>query len=259
VTLPLVTLHGFTGTPAAWAAVPLGPATHLALIGHAPDLPVPPAWTFPHEVDRVANLVAPAAPVHLAGYSMGGRVALALAARRPDLVARLTIVSAHPGLDDPHAASDRRAADEAWCSLLEHAGLGAFVAAWEAQPLWHTQRALSPELLAAQRRSRLTHSPLSLAAALRALGLGAMPTQWPRLPSLPMPIDWVAGALDDKYTLLARRAAALTRRGRALILPATGHNPLLESPALLAQAIGSVPAPADTRSTSSPRESTGRR
>ncbi len=241
---PIVTLHGFTGRAGGWGGVlpatPAAAGTGLALIGHAPDLPVPPGWSFEREVDRIAQLLAagPRGPIHLAGYSMGGRVALAVAVRCPERVAHLTIVSSHPGLADAEAARERRAADEQWCALLESAGIAAFVAAWEALPMWRSQGGLPAELRERQRRERLAHSPQGLAAALRALGLGAMPSQWHHLPALSMPVDWVAGGLDEKYAEVARSAAAQCRRGRAIVIPDAGHNVILERPDQLSRALG---------------------
>lgn len=231
-------LHGFTGRADAWAeAAPH--ATGLAVAGHAPDVPVPPGWTFDHEVDRIAAVAGAAGePVHLAGYSMGGRLALAVACRRPELVARLTLVGVHPGLDDPAMIDERRAADEGWCALLERSGIEAFVSAWQEQPMWRSQSALPAEVRERQRIARLEHSPAALAAALRALGLGAMPNLWPHLAELPMPVDWVAGELDDRYVDLARRAAARCRAGRIIVVAGAGHNVLLERPAEISRALG---------------------
>ncbi len=246
---PRYTLHGFTGRADAWDAVPDpgGSSTALSLIGHAPGLPVPPGWTFEREVERIIELL-PEVPVHLAGYSMGGRVAVAVAARAPARVARLTVVSSHPGLD-PDAAAARRAGDEKWCALLEEQGVAAFAAAWEAQPLWASQARLPDEVRDAQRRARLAHDPIQLAAALRALGTGAMPDLWPLLGELPMPVDWIAGALDLPYADLARRAAAGIRRGLAHIIPDAGHNVLLERPAELAGALGARGQSTERRAT----------
>ena len=239
VSEPLFTLHGFTGRADAWDEVAGPEAIGLALVGHARDLPVPPGWSFHDEVDRIARLATAAGrPIHLAGYSMGGRVALAVARHRPEQIARLTLVSIHPGLEDPAQAAERRAADERWCQLLERGGIAAFVAAWQEQPMWHSQGALPGEVRARQQQARLGHAPAALAAALRALGLGAMPNLWPDLPALPMPVDWVAGSLDPKYVELAERAAGRTPRGTTIIIPGAGHNVLLERPDQLSRALG---------------------
>lgn len=227
-----VCLHGFTGTPAVWD--PVAPGAGLALSGHAPALPVLPGWCFADEVARLAAAIdaTGTTPVHLIGYSLGGRLALHLALSRPDLVARLSLISAHPGLDDhdADARAQRRAADEAWSALLERHGIAAFVSAWEEQPLWHSQRALPPAALAAQRSARLSHDPAQLAAALRALGLAAMPGTWPRLSRLSVPTTFITGSLDTRYTDLSRRAAQLIPGARTTVIPGAGHNLVLERP-----------------------------
>src|SRR3990170_5517188 len=95
----LLLLHGFTQTGASWDGV------IRALEGRyralAPDLGAGP-WEA--ELDRLEGL-APGS-LALAGYSMGGRLALALALRRPERVQALVLVSASPGL----AAADERGA-----------------------------------------------------------------------------------------------------------------------------------------------------
>jgi pimeloyl-ACP methyl ester carboxylesterase len=42
--------------------------------------------------------------IALVGYSLGGRLALAIAARHPDLAARVAVVSGSPGLQGAHTA-----------------------------------------------------------------------------------------------------------------------------------------------------------
>ncbi len=223
-----VALHGFTGRPGHWRGV-LDGALEPALAGHAPDRPVPAGWTFDDEVARIAaEIAALGAPVHLLGYSMGGRIALAVAARIP--LARLTLVGAHPGLDDEAARAERRARDQVWCALLEERGIEAFARAWEDQPMWRSQAALPAALRGRQRAERMAHDPLALSAALRALGLGAMPPQWSALDSIRTPALLVAGALDSTYADLARRTAARMPRGRVAIIDGAGHNVLLERP-----------------------------
>jgi 2-succinyl-6-hydroxy-2,4-cyclohexadiene-1-carboxylate synthase len=226
-----VALHGFTGRPGQWSGVLR--AGEPALSGHAADQPMPPGWRFDDEVERLARLVAAMdAPVHLLGYSMGGRLALAVAARQP--VARLTIVGAHPGLETEAARAERRARDERWCAMLEERGIDQFSRVWEDQAMWASQAALPAALRARQRADRAAHDPRALSAALRALGLGAMTPLWDALDSIPVPVDLVAGALDPAYVDLAHRMAARLPRARVAIVDRAGHNVLLERPAELA-------------------------
>src|SRR5690348_15976815 len=99
---PLFLLHGFTGSPASWddvlSALPDAEAHRPALLGHAPETERTRAVrTFADEVARLAELLPPD-PVHLCGYSLGARLALALALAHPARIARLTLISGQPGL-----------------------------------------------------------------------------------------------------------------------------------------------------------------
>ena len=102
----LVLLHGFTQTGASWDGVVRELAGRYRAL--APDLGAGP-WEA--ELDRLEALAPPA--FTLAGYSMGGRLALALALRIPERVQRLVLVSASPGLADAGERAARREADEA--------------------------------------------------------------------------------------------------------------------------------------------------
>ena len=213
----MILLHGFTGWPSSWDAVVAAlaaPATALAVAGHHPDLP-PPA-SFEAEVDRLAALIPPGS--HVAGYSLGARLALGIANRHPGVVSRLTLFGVHPGLDDEHARQARRSDDERWAELLLRDGIDVFCDAWEAQPLF-----------SAPRPSRRLHRADWLAATLRALSLGAMPVY--RLPAIPTLV--VAGARDDKFCRLARELAG----ERARIIPGAGHDLLSEAPFAVADCL----------------------
>ncbi len=91
---PTVYLHGWGLHGGVWAE------TRAALPGRAPDLPGygDAPVTTPYTAEALADEVAAGLemPVNLVGWSMGGMVALALAARHPDRVAKLVLVGASP-------------------------------------------------------------------------------------------------------------------------------------------------------------------
>src|SRR6266540_22355 len=68
------------------------------------------------------------------GYSLGGRLCLRLALDRPELVRALVLVGASPGIQDPAARAERRAADEALAAAVERDGVAAFLDRWPAGP-----------------------------------------------------------------------------------------------------------------------------
>lgn len=89
-----VFLHGWGLHGGIWSE------TMAPFCGDAPDLPgygAQPA-VFPYNAETLADAVAAnlSGPVALVGWSLGGMVALALAARHPEKVARLVLVGSSP-------------------------------------------------------------------------------------------------------------------------------------------------------------------
>jgi 2-succinyl-6-hydroxy-2,4-cyclohexadiene-1-carboxylate synthase len=218
-------LHGFTGTPEAFA--PLGAERGKApvLSGHLGSAASGGFWD---EVDRLAE--ASGDCEGLLGYSLGGRLALGLLARFPSRFSHALIISAHPGLSDAAERAERRRGDENWAAELRQHGLERFVDAWEKLPLWASQAALPPGVLQDQRAQRLRHSAEGLAQSLLAHGLGCMPDLKPDLAHVVTPVDLLVGERDQKFVDLARDLLTVLPRARLTIAPRCGHNVLLERP-----------------------------
>lgn len=228
----LVLLHGFTQTGAAWdgvrAVLPAG------RVVEAPDLRGHGTAAGARPVDleaQLADLDAVVSDGVLAGYSMGGRVALAYALHRPGRVRRLVLVGASPGLADPEERAARRAADEALARRIEARGVAAFAEEWAALPLFAGQ---SPEVAAAARSQRLGQDAAGLAAALRGLGTGALPSLWGRLERLKLPVTLVVGERDVGFRAIAARMAASLPDARVFEVAGAGHAVHLEAPVRLA-------------------------
>jgi 2-succinyl-6-hydroxy-2,4-cyclohexadiene-1-carboxylate synthase len=215
----LVLLHGFTQTGASWDGVVRELAGRYRAL--APDLGAGP-WEA--ELDRLEALVPTA--FTLAGYSMGGRLALALALRIPERVQRLVLVSSSPGLAAADERALRREADEALAARIEAIGVEAFAREWAAQPLFAGQ---PPEVAAAAHEDRLRRSAAEHAAQLRGLGTGVMPPLWDRLGELAMPVTLVVGERDAKFRAIAERMGF-----PAVVVPGVGHAAHLEAPAAIA-------------------------
>jgi len=231
-------LHGFTGSSKSWEFLADPTALAPTLVGHAGARDEALAVDgFEAEVERLAALLPSTSAVHAVGYSLGARLALGLALRHPERVARLTLLSGHPGLESDAERAARRASDAAWCELLLREGLAAFVDAWQAQPLWASQATLAPRLLAHKRRERLSHNAEGLCRSLRLTGLAEMPNYRERLRELGMPVTLVAGELDPKFCDLARDMAGRLRHVQLEIVPGAGHDLLLERPEFVSELI----------------------
>jgi pimeloyl-ACP methyl ester carboxylesterase len=117
---PLVLLHGLGGTAANWALLaPRLAETHRVVLvdlpGHGGSEPLPAAPGIGTYADRIAVLVERLglAPVVVVGHSLGGLVALRLAARRPDVVGSL-VLAAPAGIGSGTRAAERALAIAGW-------------------------------------------------------------------------------------------------------------------------------------------------
>ena len=238
-----VLIHGFSGGPASWRRVEalLGAPSHaLTVCGHGGENP--PAIStgsaaFEAEVDRLAAAVEAEVPAPrlVVGYSLGGRLALGLLVRRPDLFRGGVLIGANPGIAGEDVRVTRRRDDDRWARLIEEEGLAAFDSVWSALPLFASQHDLGSGRLAEQRRTRLSHDPAALGVAMRALGLGAMPDYRPVLSSIFCPVELIVGSEDSKFVRLARQMAGLLPAATVRIVDGVGHNVPLEAPGRLAR------------------------
>jgi 2-succinyl-6-hydroxy-2,4-cyclohexadiene-1-carboxylate synthase len=234
---PLLLLHGFSGCGRSWNNLSERFAASRFCL--APDLPGHGGTEAPPEgfdVERLADALSDLLDelgvrrACVLGYSMGGRLALHLAARRPAKVERLVLVGASPGIEDPCERSSRAASDEAWARLLEGEGVSAFVEAWMSQPIFSSRASLAPERLDALRQEKLAQSAGGLAAAMRAFGAGKQKPLHDALPGISVPVLLVAGEKDGKYCRICEEMAARLPDGRVTIIEGAGHAPQTEEP-----------------------------
>lgn len=209
----------------------LGPPILLDLPGHGRHTGDVGPWRFTLEaVEAEISALSGDEPLDLVGYSMGGRLALAYAVRHPRRVRRLVLESASPGLASDDDRRARRDEDGELARTIEQDGVEAFVERWEDLPLFESQRALPEEERTALRARRLRNHPGSLAASLRGLGTGSLPSFWGSLPSVPMPVLLLVGALDRKFAQIGARMAGELPDARLVEVPEAGHAVHLERP-----------------------------
>jgi len=232
----VVALHGFTLHGGMFATL----ADTAGIATAAPDLPghgrsaIQPV-TIGSAVDAVADLLSTfATPPLLLGYSQGGRVALQVALTYPELVGNLMLVATSPGLNT-RARRLRATADDGLASRIERIGTARFIEEWLANPLVATDH-IAAATRDADKTIRLENSPDGLAAALRGMGQASVGDSLSRIAALPMPVLFIAGGEDSKYSELAGQMAA-TRGEEPLLIADAGHNVILEAPEAVAAAI----------------------
>jgi pimeloyl-ACP methyl ester carboxylesterase len=258
-----VYVHGLGGSSTNWTDL----STQLAgyADGYSPDLPgfgrsepldgydfsmAAHARTM---IDYIESLDR--GPVHLAGNSMGGTVALIVAAVRPDLVRTLALVS--PAVPDLRPSLRRVSDPRLPLTVLPFIGrsvqrrldaLGARVRTEQVLRLCFADPAVVPEHRIVESmeeavemgglpwvNAALNGSTLSL---FRMWVTSGQRSLWRLAPRVKAPALVVWGA-DDRLISVRRapRTARLLPRGRLLVLPGTGHVAQMERPVSVARAV----------------------
>ena len=234
--MAVILLHGFTHTGRSWDGVigALG-ESYWAL---APDIRGHGDATdrTPVTLEAVIGDIEQLAPdtFTLAGYSMGGRIALHAALTLGDRVQRLVLIGASPGIEDPTERRARDTADERLAVEIENTTIEGFARHWASTPVLADQPAETREAVHAD---RLRSTPAGLAAALRGLGTGALPPLWDRLGELRMPVVLIAGERDAKFGGIAERMANAIPDATVEVVPGSGHAVHLERPDYVAALI----------------------
>jgi 2-succinyl-6-hydroxy-2,4-cyclohexadiene-1-carboxylate synthase len=230
----LILIHGFLGSSLDWLPVTrtIGNEYRFML----PDLPghgQTPASDLPFEsqIELLAETLEcrQRTPSFLAGYSMGGRIALYLALRHPELFRKAIIISASPGLKTEKERQSRRESDALLATKIE-TNFRQFLKDWYNLPLFVTLKN-HPSLYSVL-RAREHNKPDRIAIALRTLGTGSQPSLWQELRNSQIPLTFFAGEKDLKYVEIGRQMVNLCPRINLEIFPECGHTLHIEKHAL---------------------------
>ena len=254
---PITFLHGFTQRGRSWREViskmPEGyMSVVLDLRGHGETQAKPGA---PCSMDACTSDLLMLwdhlgiGQTHLVGYSMGGRLALHIAARHPERILSLCTIGAHAGLD-PENRLGRQQGDEALAQRIESDGLEAFANYWGGLAMFAGLQRRGPGFVAQVRADRLDNRVAGLACSLRGMGAGAMEPLWLELSRVEFPCTFVAGQVDHGYVASARRLRDTVPHGRVEVVPRAGHPVHQERPEAFARLL--LAHLASTRAPASP-------
>ena len=222
---PMDLWHGVTQNGRCWG--PFGRRLAAALECRMPDLPGHGRHPMVvSDFDDAVDELLGSEPRMVLGYSMGGRLALHAAVHRPDRVATLVVIGAHPGIEDDDERADRRQQDEDRAAELRRVGLSAFLDDWLRQPLFAD---LDDDQAGV--RDRLRNHTDAVADAFSRLGTGRQIPLWHRLAEIDVPTLVLAGEQDDRYAEIGRRTAdAIGANARFDTVPDAGHAAHLARP-----------------------------
>lgn len=267
----VVYLHGLGGSSTDWTDLMGALADDHR--GEAPDLPgfglSPPPDDGDYSVDAHADAAVGVirsgpCPVHLVGNSLGGSVAVRLAAERPELVRTLTLIS--PALPD---LRPRLVPYQMVGALFPVLGPAVYTRIQSRPAEVRVQDMLDatyydPASVPAQRvmealeaereRERCGHAVESVLGSLRGLVAEYLRrgprSLWRQAAGLQVPsllVYAVADRFIDPRT--ARRAARVFPRNRLVVMNETGHVAMMERPEAVAREVRPFLAGADASRT----------
>lgn len=261
---PALFIHGLGGASTNWTD--LAGLLRGRLAVEALDLPgfgrSGPSPQHDYRVESHADAViayleqSDRGPVHLAGNSMGGAVSIAVAARRPDLVRTLTLIS--PAIPDSNRLRAHALRGDPRMALLVVPGIGdlamrkvagagaearvrATIALVFADRSRYPQQRLAEAIAEAKDRESLEWANTAFLRSLRGLArsqFAANRSAWAALRSISVPTLVVWGDRDRLVSpALAPEVAAAIPDSRLLVLHDIGHTAMMEDPETTARAM----------------------
>ena len=139
----------------------------------------------------------------LLGYSMGGRIALQYALKKPEYLKGLILIGSTAGIMEEADRKIRIKQDEDLASRLLSQPLDRFLEFWFNQPLLETQKKIQEPYASRMVQIRRGHSKKAIAHYLAKLGTGTMPPVWDQLHKLTIPSLLITGQEDQKFADIA--------------------------------------------------------
>ncbi len=246
----IICLHGFLGLGSDWNTVLpeninawkqdlFSPdSTHQAG-GHASETtpPLSDFYSLSNWLNALAQQTSSTSknPNHtrnvILGYSLGGRIALATLAQKPEIWSGAIIVSAHPGLTSTKERELRIQSDEKWATLFETSEWNSLLSKWNSQPVLKNTADPNTD------RLEKDFSRQRLASSLRSLSLGRQKDFRCDIQSLKIPVLWIVGENDRKFLDLATEVCSLNSGISLVILPNAGHRAPWDQPVKFKKAV----------------------
>jgi len=174
------------------------------------------------------------APTVVLGYSLGGRIAMALAqhwlAIAPDNIKGLIIESAHPGLKSYSEKQSRIQHDLIWSERFASESVAVVLKDWYRQSVFSSLSMAQVEELV-QYKAHMDGA--QMAQQLKNYSLGRQTDYRDFLENISVPVLYISGGQDQKYNALGHSLKNIEHKEAS----ACGHNVHFEAPQWFAKTI----------------------
>lgn len=159
----------------------------------------------------------------LMGYSLGGRLALHALIENPALWEAAIIISAHPGLISDQEKQERIKNDRRWGDRFLNEDWEEIMTDWNAQSVFVNDRF---DFM----RCEADYERIKLQQLLEKASLGYQDDLRKQVELLSIPILWVTGELDRKYTAISEGVLFSNEKSKKEIIVNAGHRVPWEQP-----------------------------
>jgi len=237
--IPIIFLHGFTGSASDWEFAMQNIDDNYFPI--AIDLPGHGETEASdnindYTIDSINNIISTIieklkiSKVILFGYSMGGRAALSFAVQYPSMIKALILESSTAGIENADEREERLMNDIGLAEKIENIGVEQFIKYWMGLPLFKSLKSIPQEEYQKIVKNKLNNDKKGLANSLRGFSTGKMVSLWNKLDDLNFPILLITGSLDKKFELIASKIKNLFQQSEHKVVADSGHNVHLEKP-----------------------------
>ncbi|MBL1215381.1 MAG: 2-succinyl-6-hydroxy-2,4-cyclohexadiene-1-carboxylate synthase [Ignavibacteriae bacterium] len=236
---PIIFLHGFTGSAADWQFIfPQLDDSYFAaaidLIGHgktdSPENINFYSEDYQHKIIEAAVQYFGFDKFVLAGYSMGGRLALGYTICNPAKVAALILESTTAGIENPTEREERIYADKKLAENLIAFGINSFIESWLKLPIFSSLKNIDSKKYELMKKNKLRSNKTGLANTLLAFSTGAMRSYWNKISEINCRTLFITGELDSKFLHFNKQMNAEIRSSQLEVIKNCGHNAHLEKP-----------------------------
>ena len=237
--IPIIFLHGFTGSGVDWQNItnrtdnnfyPIAPD----LIGHGESDSPDDAYHYTEQamIEQLDFIISTFkfTRIILCGYSMGGRLALSYTSRYPEKVSGLILESTTAGISGETERSERRKNDELLAQKLLDEGVESFINYWMNIPLFSSLHKNPGVDIKELIKKRINNSAVGLANSLRGFGTGYMLDHWEDIVTFKQNTLLITGELDTKYSEINNKMKKKIQHCQHEIIKECGHNTHLEKP-----------------------------
>ncbi len=236
---PLVCLHGFSEDHTTWEEIEIEGYSKILIdfVGHGKsDKPLAKkayhVSSIMKQLKYILTKQLGLKKFSLMGYSMGARIALLFAITYPECVEKLILESGSYGIGGFYRRMQRRKKDMQLAENIMEQGIIWFEKYWNVLPIFESQKKLPNTVQRKIKKRRLLNEPYALAATLKGSGQGTFPYLKRRIKKLTMPVLYICGSLDRKYSRIGRVFQKENLNVTLCIISECGHNVHIEKPVI---------------------------